>query len=290
MAQRATHHCARVRPLTLRLVVQRLTRHSRPFCLCTVAVLAGASLSASGMHQRSSAPVQTFLSPRRDPAGLHRQECSDRIRRRQLLPGFLGVASCHVEQEARADIFSGPPIAFDYRKLEELDPSKRTIVGDRGSAEVVSAVAKLQKARADAVKAKETLKANPIANVGSLFGLTSAADAGDSILEAFKGGIKGANIEGPYAAAAREQRNACSAIGSIMDEQTRSSTDRGCRLAITAWYSFVMDKDVRPLTFASPAGEIAAQISRKRPSVQEKLAQKIDAYVAALDKLLKFVE
>jgi hypothetical protein len=191
-----------------------------------------------------------------------------------------------MEQAAKADF----PVAFDNRKLNQLDPSKRVIVGDRGSAEVVAAIARLKKARTDAVKAKETLNANSLANVGSLFGLTSAADAGDSLFEAFKGGLKGASLEGPYAAAAREQREACSAIGSIMDEQTRSNTDRAGRLAVTAWYSFVMDKDVRPLTFTSSAGEISAQISRKRPSVQEKLAQKIDGYVAALDVLLKFVE
>merc|ERR1719410_5183 len=189
-------------------------------------------------------------------------------------------------QEAQADA----PNVFDNRKLQELDPSKRVIVGDRGSAEVVSAIAKLQKARAGALRAKEILKADPLANVTGLFGLTSDADAGDSLIAAFQGGIKGANLEGPYAAAAKEQRAACSAIGSIMDGKTRTDTDRGCRLVISAWYSIVMDKDVRPLTFSSPAGEIAAQISRKRPSVQEKLAQKIDSYVAALDVLLKFVE
>merc|ERR1712008_234872 len=208
---------------------------------------------------------------------------SNRIRRRQLLSGFLGVTSLPMEQAAKADF----PVALDSRKLNELDPSKKAIVGDRGSAEVVSAIARLKKARTDAVKAKETLNANPIANVGSLFGLTSSADAGD-LFEAFKGGIKGASLEGPYAAAAKEQRAACSAIGSIMDEQTRTNTDRAGRLAVTAWYSIIMDKDMRPLTFASPAGEIAAQISRKRPSVREKLAQKLDGYVAALDVLLKF--
>jgi len=187
-------------------------------------------------------------------------------------------------QDAKADV----PIAFDYRKLEDLDPKKKIIVGDPGSPEVVAAIATLQKARAGALKAKERLKDEPLANVGSLFGLTKAADSGDSLVAAFQNGVKGPSLEGPYAAAAKEQRNACGAIGAIMDEKTRPDTDRSCRIAVSAWYSIVMDKDMRPLTYSSAATEIAAQISRKKPSVQERLANKIDSYVTALDVLLKF--
>jgi len=278
---RGMRHSVKINPMISQAVVQRFSKNRRLFCLFTIAVLGGVCFSMAEMHQQSSAPMQMFLWQCRNPAS-H----SNRVWRRQLLSGLLGVTSLPMVQEARAE----GPIVFDNRKLKDLDPSKRVIVGDRGSAEVVSAIAKLQKARAGALQAKEILKADPLANVTGLFGLTSDADAGDSLIAAFQGGIKGANLEGPYAAAAKEQRAACSAIGSIMDGKTGTDTDRCCRLVISAWYSFVMDKDVRPLTFSSPAGEIAAQISRKRPSVQEKLAQKIDSYVAALDVLLKFVE
>mmetsp|Transcript_62679 Transcript_62679/g.123923 ORF Transcript_62679/g.123923 Transcript_62679/m.123923 type:complete len:300 (-) Transcript_62679:63-962(-) len=283
-AARGMRHCVKRNFVITHEVVQRFKRNCRLLCLCTVAILGGCR-SAADVHRQSFAPAKAFLWPCGNPACLHLQTRSKHAWRRQLLSGLLGVASLPMVQEVHADA----PIAFDYRKLEELDPSKKVIVGDRGSAEVVAAIAKLRKARAGALQAKEMLKEDPLADIQSLFGLTSAADTGDSLLAAFQGGKTGAGLEGPFAAGAKEQRAACSAIGSIMDGKTRADTDRTCRITIAAWYNIIKDKEMRPIQIASQ-GDTRAEINRRRPAVQGQLTAKIDGYVAALDVLLKFVE
>uniref|UniRef100_A0A7S4RQT2 Uncharacterized protein n=1 Tax=Alexandrium monilatum TaxID=311494 RepID=A0A7S4RQT2_9DINO len=233
-------------------------------------------LSAAGHNAYAAA--RAGLSSRGGTPGPASHHAASR--RSQL----LGIAGALAPPVAGAS--AAAPVGFDYRKMSDLDPTKRTIVGDVNSAEVQAAVATLRAKQDQAKAAAVALKAEPMANISGNFGLVGKASEGDNILNSFKAG---SGLQGSFAGPAEELRAACRAIDGIMDARTRSDTERASRLLISSWYAVVQDPNIKPLDPSVLTGDIKLQLQRQSKEVQAKLQREIAAYVDAIDFLLKFV-
>mmetsp|Transcript_77830 Transcript_77830/g.175984 ORF Transcript_77830/g.175984 Transcript_77830/m.175984 type:complete len:254 (+) Transcript_77830:58-819(+) len=162
-------------------------------------------------------------------------------------------------------------VAFDYRTLDQIDPSTRVIVGDKSSESARKAIARVADVRNKVVKAQAKIEADPQADVGAEF--------------TYKAPSNPMSANNPTV---QELRAASAEIGSLMNEATRADTDRATRIMLSAYFKIITDPAFQMAPPSTPDG-VRQVLIRATPEALVRFKGCLAEYVAAADKLLSFV-